>query len=141
MVINNRIEATLDVDTMASKSFMTTGMLEELHIQIRVASQRLTKAVSFTLGNNSEAQCNEITYMDMTIYTRQDTSEIRSVPVFVSPGPAIGDILFGVSEQRAIGMATPQELLASRSRVIGGSVKARDPLERNGELGAQNAQI
>ena len=31
-------------------------------------------------------------------------------------------------------MATPQEMLASLSRVIDGSVTARDPLERNGEL-------
>ena len=43
------------------------------------------------------------------------------------------DILFGVSEQRAIGLATPQELMASRSRVIG-SVTARDTLLKNGEL-------
>ena len=31
-------------------------------------------------------------------------------------------------------MATPQEILALRSRVIGGSVTARNPLERNCEL-------
>ena len=42
-----------------------------------------------------------------------------------------------MSEQRAIGMATLQELLASRSRIIGGSVRARDPLGRNGKLFSQ----
>ena len=54
--------------------------------------------------------------------------------LFVLSRPVGGDILIGVSEQRAIIMATPEELLASRSRVIGGKVQARDPLERNGEI-------
>ena len=70
----------------------------------------------------------------MDIQTEQDDINIRGVPVFVLPCPAGGDILFGLSEQQAIGMAMPQEILASRSRVIGGSVTARDPLERTGEL-------
>ena len=121
------------MNTIASKSCMTSGMLEDLRLLIPIATQTLTKAVTFTLGDNSEVTCNEIAYIDRDIQTQMDVINIQGVPVFVLPGPAGGDIMFGVSEQRAIGLATPHELMASRSRVIG-SVTARDPLLRNGEL-------
>ena len=55
VVLNNRVEATIDVGIVASKSCMTSGMLAELRLQMPVASQRPIMAVRFTLGNNSEA--------------------------------------------------------------------------------------
>ena len=51
VIINGQIEANIDVDTMASKSCMTIGMLEDLRLLIPIATQKLTKAVKFTLGD------------------------------------------------------------------------------------------
>ena len=48
--------------------------------------------------------------MNMKIFTKQDAIEMNGVPIFILPGPPGGDILFGGSEQRTIGMATPEEL-------------------------------
>jgi hypothetical protein len=126
VLINGKINANIDVDTMASRSCMTSGILEDMQILAPIAVHTLTQAVLFTLGDNSEVECNQIAYVDMAIRTNADVINIRNVPIFVLPGPPGGDILFGVSEQRAIGLATPQELMASRSQVIK-SVTADDP--------------
>ena len=112
---------------------MTSGILEDMKLLAPIATQTLTKAATFTLGDNSEISCTEIAYVDMAIYTQEDIINIKGVPVFILPGPPGGDILFGVSEQRAIGLATPQELMASRSREIS-DVTAQDPLTKNGDL-------
>ena len=95
---------------------MTAGILEDMKVLAPIATQTLTQAVTFTLGDNSEVSCNEIAYVDMAIRTQADVIIIKNVPVFILPRPPGGKILFGVSEQRAIGLATPQELMASRSR-------------------------
>ena len=136
VMINGKISANIDVDTMASRSCMTSGIHEDMKVLAPIAIQTLTQAVTFTLGDNSEISCKEIAYVDMAIQTQADIINIKNVPVFVLPGPPGGDILFGVSEQRAIGLATPQELMASRSREIN-DVTAEDPLTRNGELFAK----
>ena len=136
VLINGVINAKIDVDTMASRSCMTSGILQDMQIVAPIAVQTLTQDVPFTLGDNSEVLCNQIAYVDMAIRTNAEVINIRNVPVFVLPGPPGGDILFGVSEQRAIGLATPQELMAARSRVIE-NVTAADPLAKNGELFAQ----
>ena len=133
VLINGKINANIDVDTMASRSCMTSGILHDMQIIAPIAVQTLTQAVPFTLGDNSEVSCNQIAYVDMAIRTQADVINIRNVPVFVLPGPPGGDILFGVSEQRAIGLATPQELMAARSRVIENDT-AEDPLAKNGDL-------
>ena len=109
---------TIEVDAMVSKSCMSTGMLEELSLEMPVASQRLTSAIRFALGNNSEATCREIAYLDMEFFFIKDTIKICRVSVFILPRTSGCDILFGISEQKAIGMATLQDLFASRSRVI-----------------------
>ena len=96
------IEANIDVDTMASKSCMTTGMLEDLRLLIKIATQKLTRAVKFTLGENSEAKCEEIAYMDMDIQTEIDVINIRGVPVFVLPGPAGEEIYYLVSQNNVL---------------------------------------
>ena len=46
---------------------MTTGMLHNLRLLIPIAKQKLTKAVKFTLGDNSEAVCEEIAYIDIDL--------------------------------------------------------------------------
>ena len=114
---------------MASRSCMTSGILEDMRLLTPIATQTLTTAVTFTLGDNSEVSCTEIAYVDMAIQTQEDIINIKGVPVFILPGPPGGDIFFGVSEQRAIGLATPQELMASRSREIS-DVTAQDPLTK-----------
>ena len=68
-----------------------------------------------------------IAYVDKAIHTQEDIININL------PGPPGGDIHFGVSEQRANGLATPQQLMASRSREIS-DVTAQDPLTKNGDL-------
>ena len=48
VVLNDRVEATIDVDTMATKSCTMTGILENLRLNIPVVSQRLPSEVRFT---------------------------------------------------------------------------------------------
>ena len=133
VMINGKIRANIDVDTMASRSCMTSGILDDMKLLTPIATQTLITAVTFTLGDNSEVSCTEIAYVDMAIHTHEDKINIKGVPVFILHGPPGGDILFGVSEQRTIGLATPQELMASRSREIS-DVTAHDPLTKNSDL-------
>ena len=56
-------------------------MVSKSCILIPIATQKLTKAVKFTLGDNSEAICEEIAYMAMEIQTEIDVINIRVVPV------------------------------------------------------------
>ena len=70
VLINGVINANIDVDTMASRSCMTSGILQDMQIVAPIAVQTLTQAVPFTLGDNSEVSCNQIAYVDMAIRTQ-----------------------------------------------------------------------
>ena len=87
VVINGKIRAKIDVDTMASRSCMSSGILDDLRMLTPIATQTLTTAVTFMLGDNSEVTCKEIAYMDMAIHTELEVINIQGVPVFVLPGP------------------------------------------------------
>jgi hypothetical protein len=76
VVINRRIEAKIDVDTMASRSCISSGILADLRLLTPIASQTLTTAVTFTLGDNSEVTCHEIAYIDTAIQMQMDVIDI-----------------------------------------------------------------
>ena len=70
-MINGKIRANIDVDTMVSRSCMTSGILDDMKLLTPIATQTLTTAVTFTLGDNSEVSCTGIAYMDMAIHTHE----------------------------------------------------------------------
>ena len=83
VMINGKIRANIDVDTMASRSCMTSGILDDMKLLTPIATQTLITAVTFTLGDNSEVSCTEIAYVDMAIHTHEDIINIKGVPVFI----------------------------------------------------------
>ena len=120
---------------MASKSVVTVGTLEELQLEMPVATQRLKEAVRFQLADNSEVLCTEIAYMDFAITTEKHLRpiELRAVPLFVLPGPK-GDILLGKAQQEELGLTPTTQVMAQAAASLRGAVTARDPLDTNGRL-------
>ncbi len=115
VVLNGCIKATYAVDTMASRTCMTTGALQRLQLQAPIEVQTVEDVV-FLLGDSSEVRCQQITVMDFIMEAKYGTIELRNVPVYILPGADTGgDILLGEPEQTALGLPTPAEMMDARS--------------------------
>ena len=115
VILNGCIKATYAVDTMASRTCMTTGVLQRLQLQAPIEVQTVEDVV-FLLGDSSEVRCNQITVMDFNMQAKYGTIELRSVPVYILPGAdSGGDILLGEPEQTALGLPTPSDIMDARS--------------------------
>ena len=81
--------------------------------------------------DNRIIHAEEVAFCDLCIEAKFAPITIRSVPVYILPGKAGDEILLGVPEQEALGIASPKELLDQLSQKGAKEIEAGDLREED----------
>ena len=77
---------------------------------------KLVDPVAYEMRDNRVIYAEEVAFCDLCIEAKFAPITIRRVPVYILPGEAGDEILLGVPEQEALGIASPKELLDQLSQ-------------------------
>ena len=114
VIINGVMEATGVLDTQATRTIISQGLLNRLREATPVTSQRV-KPITFELGDDHVATAEEIAYLDIQIQAAHAPITIRRVQTFVLPGEN-DRVLFGTPEQDLLEYQRPVDWLNDLSK-------------------------
>jgi hypothetical protein len=103
---------------------MTRGMMLEFKKHVPILT-KLVEQVAFELGDNRVIYADEVAFCDLCIAAKFAPITLRKVPVYILPGESGNEILLGVPEQEALGIASPKELLDQLSQEGAKDITAR----------------
>ena len=116
-MLNGAIKTKLAMDTGASRTCMTRGMLLEFKKQVPILTQ-LVERVPFELGDTRIIHADEVAFCDLYIAAKFAPIALRKVPVYILHGESGNEILLGVPEQEALGIASPKTCSISYHRKV-----------------------
>ena len=114
VIINGVMEARGVLDTQATRTIISQGLLEKLRRAAPVTCQRV-EPVEFELGDDHVAVAEEIAYLDLQLQAAHAPIMIRRVRTYVLPG--VSDrVLFGIPELDLLEYQRPVDWLDDLSK-------------------------
>ena len=83
VMLNGVVKAKLAMDTGASRTCMTKGMLLEFKKQVPILTQLLVEQVAFELGDNRIIHAEEVAFCDLRIAAKFAPITLRKAPVYI----------------------------------------------------------